>query len=187
MAISCILSLIGLSLFAYQSEALHHFVANKEFTSNFKSIAAETTHECAEVCNNDRNCDAFVLRMRQIHDRNMVECFIEDTSGNITLESNLDPIIMVKMGGHRCKEDSPETVVPTQALITVMNNETSSQDGCPGNFSTLNLTGGCYYPVLYKTLKWEAAEASCQELDQRAHLISVDNRDVSLILNVWDV
>ena len=77
MAISYILSLVG--WFVYQSEAHHHFVVNKEFASKFKSTASETKHECAEMCTNDRNCGAFVLRMRQIQDKNMVECFIEDT------------------------------------------------------------------------------------------------------------
>ena len=86
---------------------------------------------------------------------------------------------MVKMNGHRCKEDSPKTVAPAPALITVNNNGTRFQDGCPGNFSTLTLTGGCYYPVLEKRLNWRAAEAACKELDQRSHLISIDNRDVS--------
>ena len=182
MVIRYVLFLIGLSMFVYQSEAHHHFVKNKEFSSKFKSTAAENMYECAEMCTNDRNCGAFALRMRQIRNRNMVECFIEDTSGNITLESNSDLFIMVKVSGHRCKEDSPKTVAPAPTLISLQNNETGFQDGCPGNFSTLNLTGGCYYPVLDKRLNWRAAEAACQKLDSRAHLISVDNPDVCLIL-----
>ena len=84
------------------------------------------------------------------------QCFIEDPTGNVTLTSRPGTVIMMKSSVNKCRED------------------------CPADFITLGLTGGCYYPVLDQKLKWEAAEADCQKLDHKAHLITINNLEVKI-------
>ena len=81
------------------------------------------------------------------------QCFVEDPSGGVEFNPNLS--IMVKSSHHGCKKR------------------------CPEAFITLGMAGGCYYPVLDQILSWEEAEAACQELDPRAHLISINNEEVN--------
>ena len=81
-------------------------------------------------------------------------CWVEDPGRKATVESiAIGLMIMIKMES-KCK-------------------------GCPEDFDTMGLAGGCYYPVLDRA-NWHNADASCQELDPRAHLISINNEKVGI-------
>ena len=82
-------------------------------------------------------------------------CWVEDPGGNTTVESFASLMIMAKKKENDCK-------------------------GCPEDFVSLGLDGGCYYPVL-DSRSWHNAEAAYQELDPRAHLIHVPTLQVNYL------
>ena len=131
------------------------YVANNQYSSRFTKVDIHDIQACIEACSKDKKCGAFALG----DEENRIECFLEDPSGSV-LESIPNLSIMVKSSVNKCRED------------------------CPSDFLTLGLTGGCYYPVLDQTLNWEDAEAACQKLDDRAHLISLDNQEVRICYHV---
>ena len=63
-------------------------------------------------------------------------------------------------------------------LVTMVKKKINKCEGCPWDFVNLGLQSGCYYPVSDRN-NWENAEAACQELDPRSHLIRVDTSEVN--------
>ena len=145
-----VLCVMALFICLHQIDGHELYVANNTFTSTFRKLVVKGIKECFEVCDQDRKCEAFAVREFSGH----AHCFIEDPTGNMTLTSRPGAVIMVKSSVNKCREE------------------------CPAEFITLGLTGGCYYPILDKIHNWRAAEAACQELHQRAHLVSVNSPEV---------
>ena len=81
------------------------------------------------------------------------QCWVEDPGGNVAIAPTPGLMIMEKKRENECR-------------------------GCPWDFVTLGLEGGCYY-IAMDRLYWHDAEAACQELDPRAHLISINDEKVS--------
>ena len=103
----------------------------------------------AQNCIDACNRDRKCGAFSMVDQGNSVDCFIEDPSGDVRLNH---ASVMVKTCGRRCVED------------------------CPPGFTSR--VGGCFYLVMDKRLTWEAAESACQDLDCRAHLISINNQKV---------
>ena len=156
MAYALLLCLITLSLCPCSNKAHEFYVANNDFSADFKKLNVSDVQKCIEECNKYSDCKAFAYVGSP--GTNNGECFIEDPSGDLTSPPATDAVVLVKMAENRCKGD------------------------CPEHFTNLTLTGGCYYPVLDQELKWEDAEAACQELDQRAHLIRLNNKEVGFLV-----
>ena len=81
-------------------------------------------------------------------------CWVEDPGGNATVQSIAAGLMIMVKRESKCK-------------------------GCPEGFVSLGLDGGCYYPVL-DSRNWHDAEAACQELDPRAHLININDEKVGI-------
>ena len=122
-------------------------------------------HECIQACNEDENCTDFVIQRRNSNsDDDDISCYINNGTGNVSL----------------CFVQNTES-------FRKGNNVNLKQDpsGCPASFSPLPCDGtceGCYHvPPDFTTsrLSFEAADASCQALNSRAHVVHTETLEVA--------
>ena len=145
--------------FSYGKHQL--YVLNNEIRSGFTKLDLEPysgNQECLEACNNDKQCEA--IAMTYIGNSDLVECYVRNGTGHEDINSNVEVGV---------KDPKPSA-----------NNEDMPAT-CPSNFVTsLESSTGCYYLAVTDWRKWYEAEAECQRLDWRAHLISLDSDEVLL-------
>ena len=121
--------------------------------------------ECFEACAQDDNCTEIIMDRNSNSDED-INCYINNGTGTMTMNSTHS------VEAFRKGTDLDENLDPS---------------GCPASFSPLPYNGsrtGCYHvPADFETnlLTFEAAEAACQELNCRAHLLQTETLAVNQI------
>ena len=121
--------------------------------------------ECFEACAQDDNCTDIILDINSNSDED-INCYINNGTGTMTLNSTHN------IEAFRKGTNLDENLDPS---------------GCPALFSPLPYNGtrnGCYHvPPDFATnlLTFAAAEAACQALNCRGHLVQTETIEVTEI------
>ena len=127
--------------------------------------STSSMYDCIQACNEDENCTDFVIQRRNSNsDDDDINCYVNNGTGNLSL-----------------------CFVPNTESFRKRDNLHDKQDpsGCPTSFSPLpcdGTRGGCYHvppDFTARRLSFEAAEAACQRLNSRAHVVHTETLEVT--------
>lgn len=164
--------IIGLHVTATSSDSFKcdRLIRSNNYCPNFTKLEVETqwlVGDCLATCDLKDECEAIALLRKN---ETSVQCYIQDTNGDARLNESAEILVkkekIESYRNRRCSEHNQSAANTGTETTTA-----DAEQGCPDNFITqIGNMAGCYY-VSQSSKKWAEAEAHCQNLDPRAHLI----------------